>query len=104
MNHEQNLEKIRKAYWMVIPNDDYRKISGFSSAQFSYGLADVLMAIGDKGLISMNIIKSDDVACVSFIWDLDEPIEKHKHFVWDLKESLDKQTPETILFLSQLLP
>lgn len=67
------------------------------------GLADVLMAIGDIGLASMNILKEKDYHSVSFIWDLDLPIEKHKHFVWDLTKDLYGQSPETLSFLYSLI-
>lgn len=64
-------------------------------------LTDVLMAIGGKGLVSMKIVIAGDVSCASFIWDYGKP--NQQNVVWNLKQPLSGQTPETILFLSQLL-
>lgn len=65
-------------------------------------LADVLLAIGDIGLASMNIAAPNiDYGKASFIW---EPFSSGKHFIWNLREDdLSKQSEETIDFLYELL-
>ena len=100
-DHEQNLEKIRKACieanpdimreyhfgWDGPPEVDERPIQ----------LADVLMALKDKLMID---------GYGKLFYDLGMNREHglpEKDIHWNLKQPLSGQTPETILFLSQLL-
>ena len=65
-------------------------------------LADVLLAIGDRGLASMSISPvTIDYGKVSFIW---EPYGQSGHFMWNLKDDdLTHQSQETVDFLAEIL-
>lgn len=64
-------------------------------------LSDVLLAIGDQGLVSMSIHIVGDLRSVSFIW---EPIGQMKHMTWNLlDDDLSHQSKETIEFIASLL-
>lgn len=89
------IEQIRKACIEANPKKDWEWQGDYYAT--SPSLADVLLAIGDRGLWSMNIMGN----AVSFIH---EPVKEQRHFVWHLcDDDLTLQDEETLKFITSLL-
>lgn len=98
---QEKLEAIRDACIKANPKRDWMGDDNGYPYQEPCRLADVLLAIGDQGLVSLSVHSAGDFGTASFIW---EPIGSMKHMTWNLlNDDLRDQSPETVDFLYQLL-